>query len=120
MDYDNQIPDIYESNKNEKYIMKTHIIKLNQRLYISEIFDNFNTNYIYIETNSTQLFFDGNNGIYTRIYNKIIKNLLYVRHILNKSNNNAYIKIYIMRISELKHVYFFIYFFVTIYNIFYF
>jgi hypothetical protein len=96
MNYDYAIPDIYNSEQNKKYIIKTHTIKPNEIISISKILQNYNTDYIYIETNSTQLYFDGYRGIVTKIYNKMVKNLLYVKHIFNKSNDEANITIYII------------------------
>jgi hypothetical protein len=98
MNYDYAIPDIYNSEQNKKYFIKTHTIKPNGNISISKILQNFNTDYIYIETNSTQLYFDGYEAILTKIYNKMVKNLTYVNHIFNKSNDEANITIHILNI----------------------
>jgi hypothetical protein len=104
MNYNKPIPDIYEINdiyklnKTEKNIMKTYILKSNQKLYISEIFDSLSVNIIYVETDSTQLYLNESNynmnNIYTKLYNKMIKKLFCVNYILNKSNDDAHITIY--------------------------
>ena len=118
MEYNKYIPDIYHVQSNiydikydiynlkKKYIKKIYKIKPYESINISDILENF-ANYIYIETESNELYFEHMNSL-IKIYNKMIKNIFLYEFISNKSNDYVDIIIFIILKEYWPHLYSFL------------
>ena len=91
-DFYNIESDIY--NLDKKYLIKKYKLKSNKIMFIPSYFYT-KSNYCYIKTDCEQLYFKNFSNL-IKIYDKMIKNNNMNDYIINKSNYDANIEIYII------------------------
>ena len=86
----------------KKFILKMYTIKPYETILMHNVIKNISSNYIYIKTESEQLYFKWEERL-IKIYNKMIKNIDMYEIIYNDSDYDSYIKISIIFNNDIKN-----------------